>query len=47
MTFVVGSQTKVDGFAAGRFLAVRFTALDNQPHRLKSYDIDVVMSGAF
>jgi hypothetical protein len=47
MTFVVGSQTKVDGFATGRFLAVRFTALDNQPHRLKSYDMDVVISGAY
>ena len=45
MTFTVGSQEKVDGFAVGKFLAVRFTALDNQPHRLKSYDLDVVISG--
>lgn len=46
MTFVVGSQTKVDGFATGRFLSVRFTALDNQNWRLKSYDMDVIISGA-
>ena len=44
-TFTVGTDQKIDGFASGRFLAVRFTSLDNQNWRLKSYDMDVTISG--
>jgi hypothetical protein len=46
-TYTVGSTNKIDSFATGRFLSIRFTALDNQSWRLKSYDIDVIQQGIF
>lgn len=45
--YTVGTTNKVDSFATGRFLSVRFTALDNQPWRLKSYDLDVIQQGLY
>lgn len=45
--FTVGQSQKIDAFVSGRFLAVRFTSLDNKPWRIKSYDLDIVMRGAF
>jgi hypothetical protein len=46
-TFTVGTSLKIDGFATGRFLAVRFTNVDYGAWRMKSFDIDVVPSGAY
>jgi len=45
--YTVGTTNKVDSFATGRFVSVRFTALDNQPWRLKSYDLDVIQQGLY
>lgn len=47
VTYTVGSTYKADAFANGRFLAVRFTSMDNQPWRIRSYDADIVMGGKF
>lgn len=47
VTYVVGSTTKADVFASGRFLAIRFQSLDNQPWRIRSYDLDVQTMGYF
>lgn len=47
MVYTVGSTRKSDGFAVGKFLSIRFTALDNQPWRINEFDLDVVESGAF
>lgn len=47
VTYTVGQTFKADCFASGRFLAVRFTSLDNQPWRLRSYDMDVVTQGGY
>jgi hypothetical protein len=45
--FVVGSQIKADCFASGRFLALRFEGEGFEPWRIRSYDLDVVSSGAY
>lgn len=47
VTYTVGSTTKADLFASGRFLAIRFQSLDNQPWRIRSYDLDVQTQGYF
>lgn len=44
--YTVGASYKADAFASGRFLAVRFTSMDNQPWAIRSYDLDIVQSGA-
>ena len=36
VTYTVGTSYRVDSFATGRFLAVRFTSLDDSAWRLKS-----------
>jgi hypothetical protein len=45
VTFEVGRDIKVDTFAQGRFLAVKFTG--NFPWRMRSFDVDVVPTGAY
>lgn len=45
--FVIGESIKVDSFATGRFLSVRFTNTDYASWRMKSYDIDYVTAGAY
>jgi hypothetical protein len=45
VTFQVGRDIKVDTFAQGRFLAVRFSG--SFPWRMRSFDVDVVPSGAY
>lgn len=45
--YVVGQSYKADAFASGRFLAVRFTSMDNQPWAVRSYDLDVVTAGKY
>lgn len=45
--FTVGSQHKVDAFANGRFLAVKFESSADAVWRLRSYDIDVVPMGGY
>lgn len=47
MSFVVGSQTKVDGFATGRFLAYRITSIGNQAWSVKSLDLDYAINGLY
>ena len=47
VTYTVGTTYKADAFASGRFLAIRFTSLDNQPWRIRSYDLDVVKQGVY
>ncbi len=45
--YVVGQSYTADAFASGRFLAVRFTSMDNQPWAVRSYDLDVVTAGKY
>jgi hypothetical protein len=45
VTFQVGREIKVDTFAQGRFLAVRFSG--SFPWRMRSFDVDVVPTGAY
>ena len=47
VTYTVGSTFKADLFATGRFMALRFSSLDNQPWRIRSYDLDVQMMGGY
>lgn len=47
VTYTVGSSYKADAFASGRFLAMRFTSLDNQPWRIRSIDLDIVERGTY
>ena len=46
-SFVIGTSIKVDSFASGRFLSVRFTNADYGAWRMKSFDVDYVNSGAY
>lgn len=43
MTFVVGTDYKVDGFAQGRFLGLRISC--SRPWRLRAVDLDIVGTG--
>lgn len=43
--FTVGDDVKADCFAQGRFLAVRFSS--EKPWRMRSFDLDVVVTGAY
>ena len=45
--FTIGSSIKVDSFASGRFLSVRFTNADYGAWRMKSFDVDYVNAGAY
>lgn len=45
VTYTVGSTYRAYAFATGKFPAIRFTSLDNQPWRLKSYDIHYTEGG--
>ena len=45
--FVIGSSIKVDSFASGRFLSIRFTNVDYGAWRMKSFDVDFVNAGAY
>jgi hypothetical protein len=47
VAYTVGSSYKADVTTSGRFLAVRFQSLDNQPWRIRSYDVDVQMMGMY
>ena len=47
ITYTVGSSYKADGFATGRFLAIRLTSMDDSYWRLKSMDVDIVKSGMY
>lgn len=46
-TYTVGSSYRAFGFATGKFMAVRFTSLDNQPWKLKSYDVHYTERGSW
>ena len=46
-TFSVGQSVKIDSFVSGRFLSVKFSNADYNPWRMKSFDIDYVVSGAY
>jgi hypothetical protein len=46
-TFTLGQSIKIDSFATGRFLAVRFSNADFSSWRIKSFDIEYTKSGAF
>jgi hypothetical protein len=43
----VGSDQKVDAFASGRYLAVRYSSNTEQVWRIKSYQLDVQMAGMY
>ena len=45
--YTVGSSYKVDTFASGRFLALRFSSSSPQPWRIRSYDLDIVKQGTY
>jgi hypothetical protein len=45
MTFTVGTDFKVDGFAQGRYLAMQITC--SAPWRLRALDMDVIGTGRF
>ena len=46
-TFTIGSSIKIDSFATGRFLSVRFTNVDYAQWRMRSFDIDYVNAGRY
>lgn len=45
VSFTIGSSIKADAFAQGRFLAVEFSG--SLPFRVRSFDLDVVSTGAY
>ena len=45
VSFTLGSSIKADAFAQGRFLAVEMSA--SVPFRVRSFDLDVVNTGAY
>ena len=45
--YVVGKTYKADAFASGRFLAIRYTSMDNNWWRIRSHGLDVISSGAY
>ena len=45
--YTVGTTYKVDGFASGRYIAVKFESTGAVSWRLKSYDIDIDQQGGF
>ena len=45
--FTIGSSIKVDSFATGRFLAVKFSNVDYSQWRIKSFDIEYNTMGGF
>jgi hypothetical protein len=46
-TYVIGQQLKVDTFSpVGRYLSVKFTGQTESVWRLRSFDLDVVQTGA-
>jgi hypothetical protein len=45
--FVIGQSFKVDSFATGRYLSIRFSNTDYGAWRMKSFDIDYVNSGSY
>jgi hypothetical protein len=45
VSFIVGQSVKADSFASGRFLAIRLSA--SAPWRMRSFDMDIVQSGAY
>lgn len=47
VTYTVGSSFKADSFAAGRFLAVRFSDSGGARWRIKSFTVDVVPMGTY
>lgn len=47
VTYTVGTSYKADSFASGRFLAVRFTSLEDKAFRIKSYDIEYELGGYY
>lgn len=46
-TFTIGKSIKVDTFATGRFIAVRFSNAGYANWRMKSFDIDYTKVGAY
>ena len=45
--FTIGQSQKIDSFATGRFMSVRFSNADASPWRIRSFDIDYVMRGNY
>lgn len=45
--YVVGQTYKADTFASGRFIAIRYTSMDNNWWRIRSHGLDVVTAGAY
>jgi hypothetical protein len=46
-TFTIGTSIKIDTFATGRFISIRFNNTDYSRWRMKSFAIDYVKAGAF
>lgn len=47
VNFTVGTNQKVDTFATGRYLAIRFTSTNASPWRLKRYDMTIETVSAY
>ena len=48
VTYTVGSSLKVDAFSpVGRYMAIKFECSDDAVWRIRSYDIDMVQTGAY
>jgi hypothetical protein len=45
--FVVGKDQKIDVFASGRYLALRFSNVGYPRWRIRSFDIDYVNAGLY
>ena len=46
-TFTVGTDVKIDSFATGRYLSIRFSNADYSPWRIRSFRVDYVNQGLF
>ena len=48
VTYTVGTSLKIDSFSpVGRFLALKFECADDAVWRIRSYDLDLVTTGAY
>jgi len=46
-TFTIGTDLKIDSFATGRYIAVKFTNVAYANWRMRSFDIDFVTQGRY
>lgn len=46
-TYTIGTTYKIDTFASGRYISIRYSSTSAQPWRMKSYDIEADIKGNY